>query len=135
MAQIILGQQKAFLFDIFGWWYGRGVLDFLNFLKAVLIKIVDIFSVRLLLRTFFAPWKRDTASIAGLPLNLMLRVILFNLISRLIGMFIKTIIFLLFVLVALIFIFLAVFLFLVWIFLPLIILAGLIVGIGLIISS
>lgn len=134
MPQIVLGEQKAFLGDIFGWWYSRGIKDFFVYLKALLIKITDIFSVKLLLRTFLSPWKRDITPLEGLPFNMVLRVIVFNLISRLIGAFIKTIILFLYVIAATFYCFIAIALVFVWLFLPLIVLGGFILGIILIFS-
>lgn len=135
MSQIILGEEKKFVGDIFLWWYSRGIRDFFVYLKAVLVKITDIFSVKLLLRTYFAPWRRDIVSTEGLPLNLVLRIFVFNLIARLIGAFIKTIILFLYILVATFYSFLVVFLLFVWLFLPLLSIAGIILGVSLIISG
>lgn len=135
MPQIVLGQQKEFIGDIFGWWYTKGVKDFFIYLKAIFLKITDIFSVKLLLRTFFSPWKRDITSMEGLPLNQMIQVIVFNLVSRLIGAFIKTIILFIYLIALSVFLAVALSLFLLWLLLPLISILGLIIGIGLIISG
>jgi hypothetical protein len=135
MAQIVLGQQKQFIGDIFGWWYSKGLRDFFIYLKAIFLKIADIFSVKLLLRTFFSPWKRDITSMEGLPLNQMIQVIVFNLISRIIGAFIKTIILFIYLIALSVFVAVSLFLVVLWVFLPLISIIGLIVGIGLIISG
>jgi hypothetical protein len=135
MAQIVLGEERAFLGDIFGWWYTKGIRDFFIYLKAIFFKITDIFSVRLLLRTFFSPWKRDITSMEGLPLNQMIQVIVFNLISRIIGAFIKAIILFIYLIALSVFVALALFLILLWVFLPLISIIGLIIGIGLIIQG
>lgn len=120
MAEIILGENKAFLGDIFGWWYTKGIRDFFIYLKAILAKITDIFSVKLLLRTYLAPWKRDVTSIEGMALNEVMRVFVFNLVSRLIGFIIKTIILLIYLVVLAVFFALALFLIIIWLFLPLI---------------
>lgn len=134
MAQIVLGEQKAFLGDIFGWWYSRGLKDFFIYLKAFLIKITDVFSVKILLRTFLAPWKRDITPLEGLPLNEMLKAIVFNLISRLIGAVIKTFVLFLYILAATFYCFVALFLFFIWIFLPIIVIGGVLLGVILIFS-
>jgi hypothetical protein len=135
MAEIVLGEKKAFLGDIFGWWYTKGLRDFFVYLKAILTKITDIFSVKLLLRTFFSPWKRDITPIGGLPLNIVLRIMVFNLVSRLIGAFIKTVILFIYLLVLVVFFAAALTLVLVWIFLPLITVIGIIIAIGLLFSG
>lgn len=135
MAEIILGENKAFLGDIFGWWYSKGIRDFFIYLKAILAKITDIFSVKLLLLTYFSPWKRDVVSIEGAPLNEVLRVFIFNLVSRLIGFIIKTIILFIYLLVLVVFFALALSLIIIWLFLPLISILGIIIGLGLVISD
>ena len=40
------------------WWYSNGVLDLLKFLQAFYSYIEGIFSIKILLKTLFAPWKR-----------------------------------------------------------------------------
>lgn len=136
MPQIVLGEQKAFLGDIFGWWYTRGIRDFFIYLKAILIKITDIFSVKILLRTFLSPWKRDiTPMQEGQPLGELLKVMVFNLISRLIGAFIKTVILFIYLIALVIFFAVAIFLVFLWIFLPLITILGIIFGIILILTK
>lgn len=126
MVIIVLGEQKSFLGDIFGWWYSRGIRDFFIYLKAVFLKLTDIFSIKLLLRTYLSPWKRDTTSTEGMPLEQVLRVFLFNLVSRLIGFLIKSIILAIYLLVIVVFFGVAIFLTLVWLLLPLISIVSLI---------
>ena len=135
MAQIVLGERRAFIGDIFGWWYSRGLKDFFVYLKAVMLKITDIFSVKLLLRTYFSPWKRDITSTEGLPLNQVIQMLLFNLVSRFIGFIIKSFILLIYLMVMVVFFAFALALIFIWLFLPLISILGIIIGIGLIISG
>ncbi len=40
------------------WWYGNGILDLFEFLKALFSYIEGLFSIEILLKTLFAPWKR-----------------------------------------------------------------------------
>jgi len=135
MAQIILGTQKSFLGDIFGWWYSKGLRDFLIYLKAVFIKLSDIFSVRLLFKTFLSPWRRDVVPLEGMPFNEMLRAIAMNMVARLIGAFIKATIFLVYLVFLAAYIVISLVLLFVWIFLPIVSIAGIIFGIVLIISG
>lgn len=48
------------------------------------------FSIPLLVRTIFAPWRRDSESTRGLSLPQILRVAVDNLLSRIIGAVIRT---------------------------------------------
>lgn len=131
MAQIVLGENKAFLGDIFGWWYSRGLRDFFVYLKAILAKITDIFSVKLLLRTYLSPWKRDVTRVEGQPLNVLFQVIIFNLVSRLLGAIIKTFILFIYLMVLIVFFALSLFLIIIWLFLPLISIISLIYAVQL----
>jgi|SRR3972149_7080423 len=131
MTQIVLGQQKEFLGDIFGWWYSRGLRDFFIYLKAIFLKITDIFSVKLLLSTYLSPWKRDITRAEGLPLNVVFQVIIFNLVSRLLGAIIKTVILFVYLMALVVFFALSLSLIIVWLFLPLISIISLIYAVQL----
>ena len=131
MTQIVLGQQKEFLGDIFGWWYTKGIRDFFIYLKAILLKITDIFSVKLLLSTYLSPWKRDITRAEGLPLNVVFQVIIFNLVSRLLGAIIKTVILFVYLMALVVFFALSLSLIIVWLFLPLISIISLIYAVQL----
>lgn len=48
-------------------------------------KLYSFFSIGLLLKTLFLPWKRDEIDTSNMALDDKLRVILMNLISRLVG--------------------------------------------------
>jgi hypothetical protein len=135
MAQIVLDEEKEFIGDIFGWWYRAGLRDFLIYLKAVFLKISDVFSVKLLLKTFFAPWKRDVISLQGLPLNVMLRVIMMNLVSRFIGAIIKTFVLIVYLIILAGFILVSLTLLATWIFLPIITVLGILLGIYIILRQ
>lgn len=131
MATIILGEKKAFLGDIFGWWYSRGLRDFFIYLKAIFLKITDVFSVKLLLRTYLSPWKRDITRAEGQPLNVLFQVVIFNLVSRLLGAIIKTAILFVYLLALVVFFSLSLFLIITWLFLPLISIISLIYAVQL----
>lgn len=73
----------------FTWYYLTIPGRILNYLKYWLLHLADLFSVRLCFRTFFAPWKRDVISTRGLPLKVRFQVWGMNLISRMVGAFIK----------------------------------------------
>lgn len=62
----------------------------MRYFKVWLLHLADLFSINILLKTFLAPWKRDIISTQGLPLKQRLEVYLMNIISRVIGAFIKT---------------------------------------------
>lgn len=74
----------------FKWWYGEAYLRLLKYLKAAYVFSFDLFSVKICLKTLFAPWKRDAISYDGLSLQQKFQVWSLNLASRLIGFMIKT---------------------------------------------
>lgn len=86
----------SIVFDYFIWWYSAGFLRLLAYLKAFILILADLFSVRILVTTFFQPWKRDITPVKGLALDQRIRVWLFNLVARLFGMIIKGITFIIF---------------------------------------
>jgi len=116
------------------WYYGEAAKNILLAWKNYLIFAINYFSIPLLLRTLFAPWRRDiTKKPKGLDLKKLFEYFAFNAISRGLGFLVRfaTIIvgalFLIFVAFAgLIF-------FLFWIFLPIFVLAFLIFGVALLI--
>jgi len=65
----------------------------LKYLKAIFIYLTDLFSVKLIFRTLFMPWKRDQISAKGLPLNERFNIWLLNLVSRFVGFAVKSLFF------------------------------------------
>lgn len=54
-------------------------------------KIAVFFSLSVLVGTLFAPWKRDIQRTSNLPMDLMFRRFIDNLVSRLVGFVIRSI--------------------------------------------
>ena len=76
------------LIEFFTWWYGEGWLEAWRGVPRWIYKIRRTFSVPILLRTLFSPW-RQIVSLAGRSLDEKLRAALDNLISRTIGFFVR----------------------------------------------
>jgi hypothetical protein len=72
------------------WYYHLIPIRLFHYLKVWLFHIYDLFSVNIIFKTFFAPWKRDIISTKNLTLNEKIRVWWMNLIARGVGAFIKT---------------------------------------------
>lgn len=72
------------------WWYGPGWRDASGRLSARLRLTYLNFSVPILLRTLFAPWRRITAA-PGSSLEQRMRAIVDNALSRIIGMTVRLI--------------------------------------------
>jgi hypothetical protein len=110
--------------DYFYWWYTKGFLRFLKYLKVAIVILADNFSVRVLVKTFFQPWKRDMTPTRGLSLDRRFKVWGWNLIARGFGMIIKGTTFLIFLNIFLILLFIEIILIIIWLLYPLVILGG-----------
>ena len=77
--------------ELLSWWYGAGWRELARRLLGRIEATADIFSVPILLRTLFAPWRRivtyDDRSVIG-----GMRAALDNSISRLVGFSVRTIV-------------------------------------------
>jgi hypothetical protein len=76
--------RPVFLAVVF-WWLVFKPKQLLYIYSKVIRKIRQFFSMSLLLRTLFAPWKRDEIDMGNLSLQDRLRVLIMNLVSRLVG--------------------------------------------------
>ena len=113
----------------FSWWYGYLPRRLYLASKAVIIMIVDLFSVKLIFSTLFAPWKRDVISYEGLSLQEKFSVFILNISSRFIGFVIKIFVLLTFIIFFLAAILISAGLFFFWIVFPLAIVVLLIFGV------
>ncbi|PIT97404.1 hypothetical protein COT77_01630 [Candidatus Berkelbacteria bacterium CG10_big_fil_rev_8_21_14_0_10_41_12] len=69
----------------FSWWlYEKPAFIFSLMLKNC-DKLLDFFSIGILLQTLFLPWKRDEIDTTNLALDDKIRVFFMNLVSRLVG--------------------------------------------------
>jgi hypothetical protein len=71
------------------WWYGRGWAQVLERLQQKLLTTLRAFSVGLLLRTLFAPWRR-IVTYPGAGLAEHLRAVVDNLVSRCVGFVVRS---------------------------------------------
>jgi hypothetical protein len=70
------------------WWYGAGWMQSLHRISTWTTTISKTFSVGLLLRTLFSPWRR-IVSFGGRSIDEKIRAMLDNLVSRCIGFFVR----------------------------------------------
>lgn len=71
------------------WWYLEEPAYLWKISMNVFIKTFYTFSIPLLLRTLFDPWKRDVSSAENASIQTLYQLWLNNLISRFIGFFIR----------------------------------------------
>lgn len=78
-----------FITGILLWWYGPGWRQRLSLLRERLASTMDYFSIDLLLRTLFSPFRQISAGKVQGPLGVQMRAFFDRLISRVIGMFVR----------------------------------------------
>lgn len=81
------------------WWYGDGWRRRARIVSMQIDSVVDYFSIDLLLKTLFSPFRQISAGKVDGPLGVQLRAFADRIISRVIGAMIRTVL-LLFALIA-----------------------------------
>lgn len=114
----------------FSWWYGYLPRRLFLAFQAAVITIIDLFSVKVLLRTLFSPWKRDQISTDGLSLQEKFQIWTLNAASRIIGFLVKTFVLITFIIVFVAAVTVFALLFCLWIAFPLAIIGLIILGIS-----
>lgn len=74
--------------EFFSWWYTSGWGKFSKSTRNRIIEVWNIFSIPILLRTMFAPWKRIQTN-PGKSLQSHMQALLDNIISRFVGFSIR----------------------------------------------
>jgi len=118
------------------WHYSRALVEFSHIYRDILNFVFNFFSVGILLRSYFAPWRRmgedypeDKFDFASIGSTLVV-----NTIMRLVGIFMRTIIIIFGLLtICLVLIFYPILL-LIWLLLPLLIVFLFLLGIGLVLG-
>ena len=79
-----------FIVGLLGWWYGPGWRGCMGRVVDRLAATADFFSISLLLRTLFSPFRQISAGSVRGPLGVQLRAFFDRLISRLIGAMVRS---------------------------------------------
>lgn len=74
---------------ILGWWYGAGWKQRAAMVKGRLAGLLDYFSLGLLLKTLFSPFRQISAGKVNGSLNVQMHAFFDRLLSRFIGMMIR----------------------------------------------
>lgn len=77
---------------ILSWWYGAGWRFQARKQRIRLASVADFFSITLLLKSLFAPFRQISAGKVRGPIGLQLRAFADRLVSRVIGAIVRTII-------------------------------------------
>jgi hypothetical protein len=77
-----------FIWQLLTWWYGKGWLELVRGIRHRIKRTYLGFSVDILLRTLFAPWRRIVAAESDNIID-QLRGLIDNLISRFVGLAVR----------------------------------------------
>lgn len=111
---------------ILTWWYTAGLRQAIRGLQARLMSMLDYFSIDILLRTLFSPFRQISAGSVDGPLPVQLRAFGDRLVSRLVGAVVRLIVMMFGIIAILLTIIAGVFYLLFWLSAPLLPLVGLI---------
>lgn len=75
--------------ELLRWWYGDGLRQRVQLIANRLDGTIDYFSVDLLLKTLFAPFRQISAGRVDGPLGVQLRAMIDKLFSRVIGALVR----------------------------------------------
>lgn len=114
--------------EFFTWWYGQGWQQLAKNMQRRIAKTSSMFSVPILLRTLFAPWKR-IITYPGAGLDAKVRAFSDNMVSRAVGFCVRLLVLLTAGIMLLLVSFVALIELIVWPFLPLLLLATLVKGV------
>lgn len=70
---------------LFQWWYGAGWRRRAFFVRDRLIRVMDAFSIDLLLKTLFSPFRQISADSSEGPIGVRLRAWADRMVSRVVG--------------------------------------------------
>ena len=74
-----------FIVGILSWWYGPGWLERVSNMRDHIDSTMDYFSIGLLFKTLFSPFRQISAGKVNGPIGIQTRAFFDRLISRLIG--------------------------------------------------
>ncbi|MCC7543748.1 hypothetical protein IT415_03525 [bacterium] len=106
------------LFDAISWWYSWAWLHVLEVAKIWLKRLYNVFSVRQMVRTLFAPWKEDRVTGAQ-GLDQMMSALVMNSVARLVGFSVRSIFLLMYAMLSAFVVLAGLFTAVAWPFIPL----------------
>lgn len=79
-----------FIIGMLSWWYGAGWRQRVTILRERLANTIDYFSIDLLAKTLFAPFRQISAGKVNGPLGVKMHAFFDRILSRFIGMMIRS---------------------------------------------
>lgn len=127
---------KIIILQFWSWYYIKAVKGLINAWKNFIIFIREYYSIPLLLKTLFHPWRRDITKYGrGFSIKNFLETLIFNLISRSLGFIIRFFTIIVGIVCLLGVIILGLVIILLWFLLPLILLFLIIIGLTLLVGK
>lgn len=120
--------EKVIYPTFWAFWYNEVPKEIVFYFRILSYKLLDYFSVTIILNTFFEPWKRDVIYVRNAPLNTRIYTGILNLVSRLIGATLRTFVLITYVVAFLLGMFAFTFVMIFWLLFPIIVLGILILG-------
>ena len=80
------------LVALLSWWYGGGIRRTLGQIRLRFASLLDYFSIDLLLRTLFSPFRQISAGSVDGPIGVKIRAWADRMVSRTIGAIVRTIV-------------------------------------------
>ena len=81
-----------FIVGIYSWWYSAGWRKLIERVQNSLLNMYDTFSLGLLLKTLFSPWRQISAGRVRGSISVQMRAFFDRLVSRIIGGFIRSVV-------------------------------------------
>ena len=119
-----------FIVNALEWWYVRGFKEQIKAVGDRLMATADFFSIGLLFKTLFSPFKQISAEVMGRSLDERFRSWFDKQFSRLIGAFVRTCVIFLGLVVLALQVILSVFVLVLWLILPFFPIIGLVLWIN-----
>jgi hypothetical protein len=113
--------------SFFKWWYGKGWSQVISSTKRRLRKLSETFSIKTLLITLFAPWRR-IITYPGASIKAHMQALVDNIVSRVIGFLIRICVLIAAAIVLFFTLIFSVVEFIVWPLIPLATVSGIVIG-------
>lgn len=119
-----------FIVGLLSWWYGAGYIQRTRLIRERMTSTIDYFSITLLLRTFFSPFRQISAGRVDGPIGVKWQAFVDRLVSRCIGAVIRFFMIFIGMFMILLYGIIGAVSLLLWVFIPLLPIVGVILMLG-----
>lgn len=123
-------EREPFFIALLKWHYGQGLSELLGVARNFLWFVANFFSFKLLLKTWFAPWKRLGENYeGGFNIGAFASALVVNFLMRLVGFVTKTIVMIVGLVSYLLVLIFAFFIFVIWILAPILLIGSVVLAV------